>query len=350
MSSLNLVQDLLRSLKQQQPSSWRKTTNLSGVLNSMDMRVKELIQQCAGKIKSLEENLLIFNQAIGASSGGTMTGGENDHSLENKKSNVDGEDSQDSQNWWNWVKSKTGAGAQFKFRLLNPSAKNDEIRVNHRKAMLWWLQNKLAGLSSSLQEYREAKLKLELEKQKNLGISPDSQIHISPISINRDLNQQQEEQQEEEEEEDEDDFGEKPPAKKTKQPLPPSASKKQQLFQVDLPLEPEELQLSDQQRQMLELENASLLQEFESKITEIRRAETQLMEISELQNQLGQHLTEQMEKTEFLFTEAQSTADQIRSGNEQLKEAGKTNAETRKWILLLFILAAVVLLFLDWYD
>jgi syntaxin 18 len=81
-----------------------------------------------------------------------------------------------------------------------------------------------------------------------------------------------------------------------------------------------------------------------------RAAERAILEISELQNQLMMHVAAQAKETERLYEEAIASTDLVREGNQQLLEAGRQSADTRKWILFLLIVASLILLFLDWYG
>ncbi|RKP26457.1 hypothetical protein SYNPS1DRAFT_27852 [Syncephalis pseudoplumigaleata] len=110
------------------------------------------------------------------------------------------------------------------------------------------------------------------------------------------------------------------------------------------------LDLTPEQRQLLEDENRELAQSLEATLDQVREAERAILEIAELQNQLMSHVAAQAKETERLYEEAVATTDRVREGNLQLAEAGRRSADTRKWVLLFLIIASLVLLFLDWYD
>jgi syntaxin 18 len=119
----------------------------------------------------------------------------------------------------------------------------------------------------------------------------------------------------------------------------------------ETPMESERVRhLSDEQVQALELENVEKLKEYEATQQQVDRAMASLLEIANLQTQLASHLVTQSRETERLYAEATMTTDHVRQGNEQLLQAGKTNSETRKYVLSMIIVASFILLFLDWFE
>ncbi|CAO3574354.1 unnamed protein product [Mortierella alpina] len=111
-----------------------------------------------------------------------------------------------------------------------------------------------------------------------------------------------------------------------------------------------EQNLSAQQRQMLELENETLVKQLETELNQVRQLESSMLELSSLHSTIQEHLEVQTLQTLRLREEALTAIGHIDAGNDQLIKAGKRNSSTRKWILFFLILASFVLLFLDWYD
>ncbi|KAF9966066.1 hypothetical protein BGZ70_003403 [Mortierella alpina] len=111
-----------------------------------------------------------------------------------------------------------------------------------------------------------------------------------------------------------------------------------------------EQSLSAQQRQMLELENETIVKKLETELNQVRQLESSMLELSSLHSTIQDHLEVQTLQTNRLHEEALTAISHIDAGNDQLIKAGKRNSSTRKWILFFLILASFVLLFLDWYD
>ncbi|KAF9994931.1 hypothetical protein BGZ80_001638 [Entomortierella chlamydospora] len=111
-----------------------------------------------------------------------------------------------------------------------------------------------------------------------------------------------------------------------------------------------EASLTEQERQMLQLENENIVQKLETELNQVRQLESSMMELSSLHSTIQEHLEAQTLQTNRLHEEALTAISHIDAGNDQLIKAGKHNKTTRKWVLFFLIMASFVLLFLDWYD
>ncbi|KAF8983142.1 Syntaxin-18 [Entomortierella lignicola] len=111
-----------------------------------------------------------------------------------------------------------------------------------------------------------------------------------------------------------------------------------------------EASLTEQERQMLQLENENIVQKLETELNQVRQLESSMMELSSLHSTIQEHLEAQTLQTNRLHEEALTAIGHIDAGNDQLIKAAKHNKTTRKWILFFLIMASGVLLFLDWYD
>ncbi|KAI8367720.1 hypothetical protein BD560DRAFT_399360 [Blakeslea trispora] len=122
------------------------------------------------------------------------------------------------------------------------------------------------------------------------------------------------------------------------------------------PLEPEseenpfEQELTDEQMQILEKENSTMLEELSNTLNQVKNAEKALLEIATLQTQLTNHLAAQTIQTDRLYADAIATTDRVEQGNLQLISARERNRSSRKFMLAFLIGASFVLLFLDWYS
>ena len=123
--------------------------------------------------------------------------------------------------------------------------------------------------------------------------------------------------------------------------------------------------LSEQQLQVLEQENNSMLEGFERTMdqikytpgrtfsilaNEIRGTEKALLEISALQNELMTQLTSQASLTDRLYDDALETTDSVEKGNKQLVRARERHKSTTRFVLVFLLVMTMLLLFLDaWY-
>ncbi|WWC73081.1 uncharacterized protein I206_107046 [Kwoniella pini CBS 10737] len=112
---------------------------------------------------------------------------------------------------------------------------------------------------------------------------------------------------------------------------------------------PEEVKLNEKQIQEFENENNILLENMSFNLNSILNAESSLLEISKLQNELLQNLNNQNELIDKLYEDAIGSLNQISGANEQLKKAKKRNQESRLFLLIFLLGASFALLFLDWY-
>ncbi|KAI3632576.1 hypothetical protein MIR68_009682 [Amoeboaphelidium protococcarum] len=108
-------------------------------------------------------------------------------------------------------------------------------------------------------------------------------------------------------------------------------------------------QLSSKERQMLELENAEMLEDLLAMETQVQQTERTLLEISQLQTQLESHIGSQAEQINYLYTEAHYTTDTVKKGNVVLKKTLQYGVTWRNFVLLYFLVLSLTLLFLHWY-
>ncbi|KAF9433659.1 hypothetical protein BGZ76_009166 [Entomortierella beljakovae] len=100
-----------------------------------------------------------------------------------------------------------------------------------------------------------------------------------------------------------------------------------------------ESSLTEQERQMLQLENENIVQKLETELNQVRQLETSMIELATLHNTIQEHLEAQTLQTNRLHEEALTAIGHIDAGNDQLVKAGKHNQTTRKWILFFLIMA-----------
>jgi syntaxin 18 len=226
------------------------------------------------------------------------------------------------------------------------TTRSEDLLAVHRSSVVWLLNKRLMEVSQLQKNQQETRLMRAVEKSEN-------QLHLSSLPATRSMMSQYQ--------------------KPTKSTIPidhtgqnDPESRFQQLFndKIAISQHQEEVahdpwaetgnafedQLSQDQLQMLERENATMLSEMENTLNQVREAEKALLEISTLQSQLTSHLAVQTAQTDQLYAEAIATTDRVEQGNQQLIRARERNSGTRKMILAFLIGASLVLLFLDWYD
>ncbi|CAM0139073.1 hypothetical protein VKS41_003615 [Umbelopsis sp. WA50703] len=232
--------------------------------------------------------------------------------------------------------------------LATPETVNSEdLLAVHRSSVIWLLNKRLMEVSQIQKNQQETRLMRAVEKSENqlhLSSLPPSQMMMqqnqkptkSTLGRNDELNVESKFQQL---------FDNKPAFP---QPIAEPADSSFDSF-ADTGNAFEE-QLSQDQIQMLERENASMLTEMENTLNQVRDAEKALLEISTLQSQLSSQLAVQTVQTDQLYADAIEATDRVEKGNEQLVRARERNKNTRKMTLAFLIIASLVLLFLDWYD
>lgn len=108
--------------------------------------------------------------------------------------------------------------------------------------------------------------------------------------------------------------------------------------------EPIESLLTADQIQQFESESSQMLQEANAQMASIEKAQSSLLEISALQNELVVQLTQQTELTDKLWEDAVFVTGRVQEGNKQLKQARERNREGRIWLLIFLMGASLSLL------
>lgn len=109
-------------------------------------------------------------------------------------------------------------------------------------------------------------------------------------------------------------------------------------------------QLSASQIEVFENESSELIKSLESDLAAIKKAESRLYEISELQTQVVQQLEQQGEITDQLLDEAIGVGTEVGRGNEELRKARERSREADKFLSIFLVGSGLALLFLHWMD
>ncbi|XP_069782007.1 syntaxin-18 isoform X1 [Narcine bancroftii] len=109
-------------------------------------------------------------------------------------------------------------------------------------------------------------------------------------------------------------------------------------------------ELSPEEIQMFELENQHLVSEMNSLVDEVRQIEGKVVEISRLQEIFTNKVLQQEKEIDNIHEIVVGTTENVKEGNEDIREAIKNNAGFRVWVLFFLVMCSFSLLFLDWYD
>uniref|UniRef100_A0A8D1TSQ1 Syntaxin-18 n=2 Tax=Sus scrofa TaxID=9823 RepID=A0A8D1TSQ1_PIG len=109
-------------------------------------------------------------------------------------------------------------------------------------------------------------------------------------------------------------------------------------------------ELSPEEVQMFEQENQRLIGEMNSLFDEVRQIEGKVVEISRLQEIFTEKVLQQEAEIDSIHQLVVGATENIKEGNEDIREAIKNNAGFRVWVLFFLVMCSFSLLFLDWYD
>jgi len=108
--------------------------------------------------------------------------------------------------------------------------------------------------------------------------------------------------------------------------------------------------LSKEEIQKFEEENKMLLNELNDLVDEVKQIEGKVIEISQLQEIFSEKVLDQASQIEKVNETTISTTENVKEGNENIREAIKNSATFRVWILFFLVMCTFSLLFLDWYN
>lgn len=109
-------------------------------------------------------------------------------------------------------------------------------------------------------------------------------------------------------------------------------------------------ELSTEERQMLEEENAHLYKELQSNHEEVRQITRQVVELGQMQDLLSENVDLQATQIDKIQETIIAATENVREGNEQVREAMRKDAGFRVWIMFFLIVMSCTILFLDWYN
>jgi syntaxin 18 len=112
----------------------------------------------------------------------------------------------------------------------------------------------------------------------------------------------------------------------------------------------EDDQLSSEEMQMFEAENAQLYNELNSFTEDVKQIESKVVHIAELQEIFTEKVLQQERDIDRIASTVVGTTENVKDANEQIRQAIQRNAGLRVWILFFLAVMSFALLFLDWYN
>ena len=110
------------------------------------------------------------------------------------------------------------------------------------------------------------------------------------------------------------------------------------------------IELTQEEAQMFAEENERLYEEMNNIDKEVKTIEGTVVQISHLQEIFQEKVLAQSTQIENINTTSVLTTENVKEGNEQIREAIKNSATFRVWILFFLVMCTFSLLFLDWYN
>jgi len=107
---------------------------------------------------------------------------------------------------------------------------------------------------------------------------------------------------------------------------------------------------SAEELQIFEEENSLLLQSLRTTSDEVEQIESSIVQIAQLQEIFTEKVLLQDTEISQISNVVIGTTENIKGGNEQLRQAIQQNADFRAWVLFFIIVMSLSLLFLDWYN
>ncbi|XP_030170075.1 syntaxin-18 isoform X2 [Lynx canadensis] len=205
----------------------------------------------------------------------------------------------------------------------------------HRSAVLDFIEDYLKRVCKLYSEQRAIRVKRVVDKKRLSKLEPEprtkTRASVSSEKVSRSPSQDSEE---------------KPVTEEYPEKVPAESQPKLGTWgdgKGEDELSPEEIQ-------MFEQENQRLIGEMNSLFDEVRQIEGRVVEISRLQEIFTEKVLQQEAEIDSIHQLVVGATENIKEGNEDIREAIKNNAGFRVWVLFFLVMCSFSLLFLDWYD
>ncbi|KAI4899762.1 hypothetical protein NFI96_024532 [Prochilodus magdalenae] len=194
----------------------------------------------------------------------------------------------------------------------------------HRGAVLDLIESYLKSVCKLYSEQRAIRVKRVVDKKRLSRLEPEQKSKVEKVPS---------------------EDGEKTPAQEesSEKPVSDGGVELWEDSRVEDELSPEEIQ-------MFEQENKRLVSEMNSLVDEVRQIEGKVVEISRLQEIFAEKVLQQETEIDNIHQLVVGATENVKEGNEDIREAIKNNAGFRVWILFFLVMCSFSLLFLDWYD
>ena len=111
-----------------------------------------------------------------------------------------------------------------------------------------------------------------------------------------------------------------------------------------------EEELGREEAAMMELENERLLEHLSSLNNQVDQVQSKVVKIAELQSIFTEKVLQQAESVELVQADTVASTENVKSGNEAVRQAIQDKATYRVYILFIILVFSFSLLFLDWYN
>ena len=111
-----------------------------------------------------------------------------------------------------------------------------------------------------------------------------------------------------------------------------------------------EEELGQEEAAMMELENDRLLEHLSSLNNQVEQVQSKVVKIAELQNIFTEKVLQQADTLELVQADTVASTENVKSGNEAVRQAIQDKATYRVYILFIILVFSFSLLFLDWYN
>ena len=112
----------------------------------------------------------------------------------------------------------------------------------------------------------------------------------------------------------------------------------------------EDQEMTGEEAAMMELENERLMDHLSSLQNQVDQVQSKVVKIAELQSIFTEKVLQQSEDIEKVHEDTVASTENIKGGNEAVRQAIQNKATYRVYILFIILVFSFSLLFLDWYN
>jgi len=114
--------------------------------------------------------------------------------------------------------------------------------------------------------------------------------------------------------------------------------------------EESEEEMTQEEAAMMEMENERLVDQLNSLNNAVEQVQSRVVKIAELQSIFTEKVLEQADDIERVHADTVASTENIKGGNEAVRQAIQNKASYRVYILFIILVFSFSLLFLDWYN